>query len=70
MEQDRHFKPSYENMDEAFIPCFEVIGGDFKLKYVSQVLKTVIRYPAEIAERLGMNVQDFEIIEEENEENE
>ena len=42
------FKPSYENMDEMFIPCFEVIGGDFKLKFVSQVLKTAIKYPAEM----------------------
>ena len=53
------FKPSYENMDEVFIPCFEVIGEDFKLKFVSQVSKTAIKYPAEMCFKTGESAKQF-----------
>lgn len=43
-----NFKPSYESVKEMFIPCFEVIGGDFKPMCVSQALKAAIKYPAEM----------------------
>lgn len=53
------FKPSYENEKEMFIPCFEVVGGDFKLMCVSQALKTAIKYPTEMCFKTAESAARF-----------
>lgn len=53
------FKPSYESEKEMFIPCFEVVGGDFKLMCVSQALKTAIKYPAEMCFKTAESAARF-----------
>lgn len=54
-----NFKPSYESSEEMFIPCFEVVGGDFKLMCVSQALKTAIKYPAEMCFKTAESAARF-----------
>lgn len=53
------FKPSYESEKEMFIPCFEVVGGDFKLMCVSQALKAAIKYPAEMCFKTAESAARF-----------
>ena len=54
-----NFKPSYEIKEEMFIPCFEVVGGDFKLMCVSQALKTAIKYPTEMCFKTAESAARF-----------
>lgn len=53
------FKPSYESEKEMFIPCFEVVGGDFKLMCVSQALRTAIKYPTEMCFKTAESAARF-----------
>lgn len=53
------FKPSYESEKEMFIPCFEVVGVDFKLMCVSQALKAAIKYPAEMCFKTAESAARF-----------
>lgn len=43
-----NFKPSYDNEDELFIPCFENYEDSLRLMCVSQVIKSAIKYPVEM----------------------
>lgn len=53
------FKPSYESEKEMFIPCFEMVGGDFKLMCVSQALRTAIKYPTEMCFKTAESAARF-----------
>lgn len=54
-----NFEPSYESKKDMFIPCFEAFGGDFKLMCVSQALKSMIKYPAEMCFKTSESAARF-----------
>lgn len=54
-----NFEPSYESREELFIPCFKTCGGDFRPMCVSKVIKSAIKYPAEMCFRTAERAAYF-----------
>ena len=54
-----NFKPSYDGGEGMFIPCFEAGGGGFRLKYVSEVVKPMIKYPTEMCFKTAERAASF-----------